>query len=92
MNNKDTLLALGFDRFPDWDFENSGAEAFRLIKSGFVFRAHVVDCNGPVEYVTLGVVVSEDGKVKKWMDCVSDGSVERKIEREIGGQRKNFTI
>lgn len=77
MQNEQTLIELGFSRHKDWDSEDGVIQAFRLV-SDKIFRAHVVDCNGPT-YVCLGEVVTNDGKVKRWMDCGSAGSVARKI-------------
>lgn len=78
MNTENTLIALGFVHYPEWDFKNPDTNHYRLEKNGKIFRAHVNKNNGPW-YVHLGIVVSDDGKVDKWRDCVSSGSVERKI-------------
>lgn len=78
MQNEQTLIELGFSRHPDWDFQETQAKHFRKEVNGKVYRAYVVDCNGPV-YVSLGEVITPDGKVTRWQDCCSVGSVARKI-------------
>lgn len=79
MQTEQTLLDLGFQRHPDWDFTSTDTKNFRKeMPDGSVFRAYVVDCNGP-EYVRLGKVVSPSGLVSGWRDCCSNGSVARKI-------------
>lgn len=79
MQNEQTLLKLGFKHHPEWDFEEIGAKHYRKEISGKVFRAYEVNFNGPTSYVSLGEVITPDGKVKRWRDCCSSGSVARKI-------------
>lgn len=80
MQNVQTLLDLGFERFPEWDYSDPITKHYRKEMNGKVFRAYEVSCNGPV-YVMMGEVSTKDGKVKSWMDCCSNGSVERKMEK-----------
>ncbi|MBR8535435.1 hypothetical protein KDU71_07670 [Carboxylicivirga sediminis] len=88
MNNESTLLNLGFEPYPDWDFHIKSIPSgqitttphFRLEKQGKVFRAYVEKNNGPV-YVILGVIVKNNNLVDCWRDCCSNGSVERKINK-----------
>lgn len=78
-NDENELIRLGFRRFPDWDFNETGTESYRLDTSNYIYRAHVTRCNGPV-YANLGVIIDEKkGIVDRWRDCVSNGSLERKI-------------
>lgn len=78
MQDEKVLEELGFKRHPEWDWKEANVEHYKLEKYGQTFRAYVQKNNGPIVYVQLGVVCSPDGKVR-WMDCVSNGSVERKI-------------
>jgi hypothetical protein len=78
MQNEQTLIELGFDRYPEWDSKDTGTKHYFKVVRGKVFRAYEVTCNGPV-YVTMGEVSTLDGKVKRWMDCCSEGSVHRKL-------------
>lgn len=88
-NTAETLLALGFIRHPEWDWQNkrypdgaitSTTEHYRLETPNATFRAYEVSCNGP-RYVKLAKTVNEAGGVSAWgwMDCVSNGSIARKI-------------
>lgn len=78
-NDEAELIRLGFKRFSDWDFKDPITEAYRLNTKTSIYRAHVTRCNGPV-YANLGIVIDEQrGIVDRWRDCVSSGSVERKI-------------
>ena len=70
---------LGFTHHPEWDFGDIGVKNYRAENTNGIWRAHVIDYNGPITYVSLGRVVNEDGKVDRWRNCVSDGSVNRKI-------------
>lgn len=78
MNNEETLLSLGFERAPEWDWHNPTTEHYKLEKGGEVFRAYVCRANGP-DFVVMGVVCNELGHVDMWRHCISDGSVSRKI-------------
>jgi hypothetical protein len=80
MQDENTLISLGFVHYPDWDFEGTKDKNYRKDINKTSFRAYVVDCNGPL-YVSMGQVVTKDGKVKNWLDCASFGSVERKINK-----------
>lgn len=80
MNNEQTLLQLGFIRFPDWDYKEIGADHYRLDKSDKVFRAYVMHHNPPT-YVIIGEVTTPCGIVKRWKDCVSIDSVARFINK-----------
>ena len=77
MQDKNTLFELGFLRHPKWDAGDQ--EHYRLDIGGDTYRARVVDHNGPSPYVALGRVVTPDGKVDRWRDCCSNGSVVKKI-------------
>lgn len=78
-NDEAQLIRLGFKRFPDWDFKDPITEVYRLDTQTNIYRAHVTRCNGPV-YANLGIVIDEQrGIVDGWRDCVSNGSLERKI-------------
>lgn len=79
VQDKEVLNELGFVRHPEWDWKENGTEHYKLEKYGKIFRAYVVECNGPIPYISMGVVCSDDGKVERWMDCCSDGSTFRKI-------------
>lgn len=79
MQNEHTLINLGFERHPAWDWDSgSPTPHFRKQVDSCTYRAYVVTCNGPV-YVQMGKVTSPDGKVSSWKDCCSEGSVARKI-------------
>ncbi len=78
MQDKEVLNELGFVRCPEWDWTDPITEHYKLEKYGKVFRAYVVECNGPIPYVQMAVVTTPDGK-GRWMDCCSDGSVFKKI-------------
>lgn len=80
MNNEQTLIDLGFQPHPDWDFTDIGVKHFRLQKGDSTFRAFVCDCNPPV-YVQIGQVINGAGIVSRWKDCVSPGSVERFVNK-----------
>jgi hypothetical protein len=81
-NTLQTLLDLGFTRCPEWDYLGGqrATEHYRLVTPHGTFRAYEESNNGPL-YVRLGKTVNEAGQVSAWgwMDCVSDGSVARKI-------------
>jgi hypothetical protein len=84
MNNEQTLLDLGFVHHPDWDWDNCGIKHYRLENDGIVYRAWVEDCNPPIDYVIIGVVSHlQKGLVKRWKDCVSEGSVKRFIDSPL---------
>ena len=68
-----------------WD--SSQTKHYRLEKEGIIFRAFVVECNGPV-YVVLGVVIKANGIVDRWRDCISEGSIERKISYNVEHYKK----
>lgn len=79
MNNEQTLLDLGFVPYSKWDFKETGTKHYRLEKDGKVFRAYVQLYNPPT-YVVIGEVTNlEKGLVRRWVDCVSECSVERFI-------------
>lgn len=78
MQNEQTLIDLGFKRYPEWDFKSNGQRHYMKVVGNKTFRAYAIECNGPT-YVTLGEVISPSGIVTRWMDCCSDGSVQRKI-------------
>lgn len=83
-NTAQTLLDLGFVRWPAWDYARNGplalTEHYRLETPHGTFRAYEERHNGPL-YVRLGKVTNEQGHVELWgwQDCVSAGSVARKI-------------
>lgn len=81
MQDTSTLIELGFERFPEWDTKTTGTNHFRKEINGKIFRAFEVNFNGPVSYVTMGEVTTADGRVKRWMDCCSAGSVLKKISQ-----------
>ena len=79
-NDENELLRIGFVRHSKWDWASPPTKHYRLNKNGKVFRAYVQHNNPPIIYVVLGVVVEESrGIVDKWRDCVSPGSVDRKV-------------
>jgi hypothetical protein len=80
-NTLQTLLDLGFERYPEWDYPGKDpTPQYRLVTPHGTFRAYEERHNGP-RYVRLGQVVNEAGQVCAWgwMDCDSPGSVARKI-------------
>ena len=83
-NTVQTLLDLGFERYPSWDYQRNGplsaTEHYRLVTPHGTFRAYEERHNGPL-YVRLAKVLNEAGQVNAWCwwDCVSNGSVARKI-------------
>ena len=79
MNNEQTLINLGFIRYPEWDYKSSGAEHYRLDKEGKTFRAYVNRVCGPPVFIEFGEVVNEKGHCT-FRDCVSEGSVQRKLD------------
>ena len=81
MQDKHTLIELGFSRFPDWDFVTTETEHYRLIVDGVTFRAFVEENNGPA-YVQIGVAVNNYGHTE-WFDCSSNGSVSRFINTRL---------
>jgi len=79
MQNENTLIELGFYHYPQWDGEFTRTKHYRKeTPDGRIFRAAVIKSNGP-QYVSIGEVCTPDGKVKRWKDCCSDGSVNRAI-------------
>ena len=79
LNDEAELIRLGFVRHPDWDWVDPPTEHYRLEKNDKIFRAFVCHNNPPI-YCQLGVVINEKrGIVDRWRDCVSSGSVERKL-------------
>ena len=87
MQNEKTLLGLGFEHFSEWDFFQKGvagatefySKNYRLEKDGKIFRAYVFNSNSPDSYIKTGVVSDTDvNKVKRWMDCCSSGSIQRR--------------
>jgi hypothetical protein len=77
MNTVATLLALGFERHADWDF--AATQHYRLQRGATVFRAYVVESNPPGVYVRLGLVGDSKGRAH-FRDCISEGSVARKLD------------
>lgn len=78
MNNEETLIALGFIHYPEWDFKEIGTKHYRLERDSLVFRAYVQHNNPPV-YVVIGRVINNKGIVERWKDCVTNGAVQRFI-------------
>ena len=72
MNNEQTLISLGFRHYKMWD--SSQTKHYRLEKEGIIFRAFVVECNGPV-YVVLGVVIKANGKFDIMLHSIYDVSI-----------------
>jgi len=95
MQNKQTLIDLGFIPKPNWDFHQNeylGAKEF-FVKHYFIenengiFRAFENSFNGSPTYVQLGKVINEKGAVDRWRDCQSEGSVFRKINNQNFGKK-----
>ncbi len=79
MQDEQTLLENGFLHHHEWDWWHIGIKHFRKEINGKVFRAYVIDYNGPV-YVSMGEVITSDGMVRRWHDCSSPGSVAMTID------------
>lgn len=83
-NTEQTLLDNGFTRHPEWDYGTPGTRShtphYRLVTPHGTFRAYEMRDNPPL-YVRLGKIVNEAGQVSAWgwLDCVSNGSVARKV-------------
>jgi hypothetical protein len=88
-NTAETLVSLGFERAPEWDYQHkrypdgaiiSITEHYRLVLPHGVFRAYEERSNGPL-YVRLAKVNEAGQQLDKWgySDCCSQGSVARKI-------------
>lgn len=96
-NTLQTLLDLGFERCPEWDYPAAkwpgarSTEHYRLITPHGTFRAYEERSNGP-RYVRLGLMVNEAGQVCAWgwMDCDSPGSVARKIAPPAEGAAPRY--
>lgn len=78
---KSILLDLGFAHHPEWDYKEINVPNYRAEIEGNVWRAFIMDSNG-LPYVILGRVTTPEGRVDRWRDCVSEGSIERKIKTE----------
>ena len=61
MQNTETLINLGFERYPIWDYDDPITKHYRKEMNGKVFRAYEFTCNGPV-YVIMGEL-SLDGTI-----------------------------
>lgn len=82
MQNKQTLIDLGFERNPDWDWHEIGTEHYQLKNDKGLFRAYEVTWNGSPVYCMLGKVTKEKGIVDYWRDCQSEGSILKHITNE----------
>ena len=85
MQDKQTLLDLGFIRHKEWENKQFTMERYRLDLDGLTFSAHVYGpdqgFHGENTFVTIGLVVDGSGIVSRWIDCCSPGSVKRKINQ-----------
>ena len=84
MQDKNTLIELGFKHNKDWDSDNVDTKSYMLILNNKVFRAHCYDesqgFRGDSKFVTIGIITNNN-KVDRWRDCCSKESVKRFINK-----------
>lgn len=79
MNDELRLESLGFKRFPEWDWEVVSSNHYRLDTDNLVFRAFITRDQGLI-YAQVGLVVNIAKGYTRFLDCLSDGSIEKLIE------------
>ncbi len=83
MQTRQTLIDLGFEHNPDWDWLDLDVEHYQLKNDNGLFRAYEVSWNGLPIYCILGKVTKEKkGIVDYWRDCQSERSILKHINKK----------